>query len=275
MYMHNWYHSNVSSILYIHGHNCNVQLYMAYSPCFVSLCRFPFASPSGPSLLTWNPPSCDRIRSPRSQVACKLTSPVPTLCPNPPPSKFPEPQLLSALLRRPQEQSGVFCLEHSLRQFCAHRIQASQCCAHHTLGQLLLCFPANDVLTPAMLCPPYPGQPMLCSPYSGPSIAVLTTHRPVNALIIILWASHCWASQLMMYSLRQCCAHRTRASQCCAHRTLGQPLLCFPTNDVLTPAMLCPPYPGQPMLCPPYPGQPMLCPPYPGQPMLCSLQSGP
>ncbi len=43
MYMHNWYHSNVSSILYIHGHNHNVQLYMAHSPCFylplqISLC---------------------------------------------------------------------------------------------------------------------------------------------------------------------------------------------------------------------------------------------
>ncbi len=111
MHMHNWYHSNVTSILYIHGHNCNVQLYMVHSPCFVSPCSFPFVSPSGPSLLTWNPPSCDRIRPPRSQVACKLTSPVPTLCPNPPPSKFPEPQLPSALLRRPQDQSGVFSPE--------------------------------------------------------------------------------------------------------------------------------------------------------------------
>jgi hypothetical protein len=81
---------------------------------FISPCRFPFVSPLLPSLLTWNPPSCDRIRRPRSQVACKLTSPVPTLYPNPPPSKFQEPQLPSALLRRPQEQSGVFCPEQYL-----------------------------------------------------------------------------------------------------------------------------------------------------------------
>ncbi len=69
---------------------------------FISPCRLPFVSPSGPRLLTWNPPSCDRIRPPRSQVACKLTSPVPTLYPNLPPLQIP----------RPQEQSGVFCPEH-------------------------------------------------------------------------------------------------------------------------------------------------------------------
>jgi hypothetical protein len=46
---------------------------MAHSPFFclplqVSLCL--------PFLLTWNPPSCDRIRPPWSQVACKLTPPL-------------------------------------------------------------------------------------------------------------------------------------------------------------------------------------------------------
>ncbi len=43
---------------------------------------FPFAplcSPFYPPLLTWNPPCCDRIRPPRSQVARKLTSPSPHL----------------------------------------------------------------------------------------------------------------------------------------------------------------------------------------------------
>jgi hypothetical protein len=79
---------------------------------FISPCRFPFVSPLLPSLLTWNPRSCDRIRPPWSQVACKLTSPVPPFTQTLPPSKFPEPQLPSALLRRPQEQSGVFCPEH-------------------------------------------------------------------------------------------------------------------------------------------------------------------
>ncbi len=33
--------------------------------------------PICPSLLTWNPPGCDRIRPPRSQVARKLTFPFP------------------------------------------------------------------------------------------------------------------------------------------------------------------------------------------------------
>jgi hypothetical protein len=90
-------------------------MYMAHSPCFFpSPCWLPLpslCSPFNPLLLTWNPPSCDRIRPPRSQVACKLTSLAPTLSPNPPPSKFPEPQLPRASLRRPQEQSGIFCPE--------------------------------------------------------------------------------------------------------------------------------------------------------------------
>jgi hypothetical protein len=69
----------------------------------IPLAGSPFVSPSGPFLLTWNPPSCDRIRPPQSQVACKLTTPVPTPTPTLPPSKIPEPQLPRALLRRPQE----------------------------------------------------------------------------------------------------------------------------------------------------------------------------
>ncbi len=91
-----------------------INIYGAFPLLFISPCWFPFVplcSPLNPLLLTWNPPSCDRIRPPRSQVACKLTSPVPTLSPNPTPSKFPEPQLPSASLRRPQVESGIFCPE--------------------------------------------------------------------------------------------------------------------------------------------------------------------
>jgi hypothetical protein len=44
---------------------------------FTSPCQFPFPPSLYPLLLTWNPPSCDRNRPPRSQVACKLTSLVP------------------------------------------------------------------------------------------------------------------------------------------------------------------------------------------------------
>jgi hypothetical protein len=40
---------------------------------------FPFAPLCSPFPLTWNPPCCDRIRPPRSQVARKLTSPFPHL----------------------------------------------------------------------------------------------------------------------------------------------------------------------------------------------------
>ncbi len=66
---------------------------MAHSPCFylpllIPLC-LPLCSLLDSPLLTWNPPSCDRIRPPRSQVACKLTSPDPTLSP---PSPFQIPR---------------------------------------------------------------------------------------------------------------------------------------------------------------------------------------
>jgi hypothetical protein len=42
-------------------------------------------------LLTWNPPCCDRIRPPRSQVARKLTFPFPSPCSYAPHSKIPTP----------------------------------------------------------------------------------------------------------------------------------------------------------------------------------------
>ncbi len=77
---------------------------------FISPCWIPFAPPSDPLYLLGNPPSCNRIRPPWSQVACTLTSPFSTLSPIPPPSKFPEPRFLSAPLWRPQE-SGFFCPE--------------------------------------------------------------------------------------------------------------------------------------------------------------------
>jgi hypothetical protein len=114
--MHNCYHSNISGILYVHGHELQCTTIHGALPLLLSPLADPFClplcSPFSPLLLTWNPPCCDRIRPPRSQVACKLTSLDPTLSPNPPPSKFPEPQLPSASLRRPQEQPRVFCQEH-------------------------------------------------------------------------------------------------------------------------------------------------------------------
>ncbi len=69
---------------------------MAHSPCFLLPLAasflltlsvpllLPCCSPFDLLSLTWNPPSCDRIRPPRSQVACKLT-------PFDPPSPQPSP----------------------------------------------------------------------------------------------------------------------------------------------------------------------------------------
>jgi hypothetical protein len=42
-------------------------------------------------LLTWNPPCCDRIRPPRSQVARKLIFPFPSPCSYTPHPKIPTP----------------------------------------------------------------------------------------------------------------------------------------------------------------------------------------
>jgi hypothetical protein len=55
-----------------------------------------------PLSLTWNPPCCDRIRQPRSQVACKLTSPFSTLSPTlpPPNSQNPGNQRLTKMTLR-------------------------------------------------------------------------------------------------------------------------------------------------------------------------------
>ncbi len=148
--MHSWYQSNVSSILYIHGHNCNyttIQLcttiYGAFplllSPlAFISPCRFPFVSPLLPSLLTWNPPSCDRIRPPRSQVACKLTYPVPTPLPKPSPlqiSRTPTAQRLT------KTTSGII-----------RRLLSGTCNVLVTLMTVISIYDGVDTVMSVMLC---------------------------------------------------------------------------------------------------------------------------
>ncbi len=113
MYMHNWYHSNVSGILYIHGHRLQCTTIHGTFPLLLSPLAgsplSPLCSSFDPFLLTWNPPSCDRIRPPRSQVACKLTSLYPTL---PPPNSqnpnCPRPtKTTSRIIRR--LLSGTIC----------------------------------------------------------------------------------------------------------------------------------------------------------------------
>jgi hypothetical protein len=84
-------------------------------PLLTSLCS-PFYSP----LLTWNPPCCDRIRPPWSQVARKLISPFPSLpisipphfhpSPFPPHSEIPTPwgfPVLNAPLQRQHRNTGL------------------------------------------------------------------------------------------------------------------------------------------------------------------------
>jgi hypothetical protein len=96
MHIYNWYHSTTTGIhLYIHGHRlCTWRIPLdLLSPLAGSLCSpcspfSPFRSPS----LTWNPPSCDRIRPPWSPFACKLTSPFPFPCSYTPNSKILTPR---------------------------------------------------------------------------------------------------------------------------------------------------------------------------------------
>ncbi len=87
----------VSLGYYLHRqqHLCThiqVTIYMAQSPCFLSpLADSLFAPPFSPLYLLGNPPSCERIRPPWSQVACKLTFPFSTLSQSlpPPNSQYP------------------------------------------------------------------------------------------------------------------------------------------------------------------------------------------
>ncbi len=59
--------------------NTGYNIHGAFPLLFISPWWFPFAPFINLPPLTWNPPCCDRIRPPRSPVACKLTSPFPTL----------------------------------------------------------------------------------------------------------------------------------------------------------------------------------------------------
>jgi hypothetical protein len=90
MHIYNWYHSDVTSILYVHEH---VQWIIEQSPCFLlPLLLHSLLLPIRLPLLTWNPPCCDRIRPPRYQVACKLIFPFPSPCLYTPHSKIPTPR---------------------------------------------------------------------------------------------------------------------------------------------------------------------------------------
>jgi hypothetical protein len=110
------------------------------SPCFFSPLAgsplFPFVSPS--TYLA--PSSCDRNRPPRSQVACKLTPFAPPFTRLSHPFQIPEPQLPSALLRRPREYSGS-CYPEQLQSTRILNVRISK-----TFRSSVLVFLKNDSL---------------------------------------------------------------------------------------------------------------------------------
>jgi hypothetical protein len=77
IHMYNW-----QSFRHLHTiimYTFSLIIHVALSPCSFSPYWFPFAPLSQSPLLTWNPPCCDRIRLPWSQVAHKLISSFPSL----------------------------------------------------------------------------------------------------------------------------------------------------------------------------------------------------
>ncbi len=68
-----------------------MDMYMNISFTFPPLA--PLASLFGPLQLTWNPPCCDRIRPPHSQVARKLAPLFPPLAHIPPYPKYRPPRV--------------------------------------------------------------------------------------------------------------------------------------------------------------------------------------
>jgi hypothetical protein len=82
MHIYNWYHSNITGIHYVHEYRLQYTWRNPLAFYLPLLIPF-FASSFSPLYLLGNPPSCDRIRPPWSQVACKLTSPFPQSLPPP------------------------------------------------------------------------------------------------------------------------------------------------------------------------------------------------
>jgi hypothetical protein len=87
MYMTGIFHTFQAFLMYM----ARITVYTAHGafPLLYLPLLFPLAPLSVPLSLTWNPPCCDRIRPPRSQVACKLT---PLDPPSPQPSPFRIPR---------------------------------------------------------------------------------------------------------------------------------------------------------------------------------------
>ncbi len=89
--MYNWHHSDRQAfIMYTSRISvCTAQ----WSPCFLlPFSLIPLLLPIRFPLLTWNPPCCDRIRPPRSQVVRTLNSSFPSPCSYTPHSRIPTPR---------------------------------------------------------------------------------------------------------------------------------------------------------------------------------------
>ncbi len=135
MYIHDWHHSSISGIPYIQLTRLQCTTIHGAFPLLLSplasFSLFPFVSLYAPFLLTWNPPSCDRICPPWSQVVCKLTLPVPPLT-QPSPFQIPRTptdqrltETTSGIIRR--LLSGTLTLSVPLGAQSGHRRDRELC----------------------------------------------------------------------------------------------------------------------------------------------------
>jgi hypothetical protein len=123
MQIYNWYHSNITDMHYVHEYRLQ---YTWHNPLasLLPFSPFPFAPHSSP-LLTWNPPCCDRIRPPRSQVARKLIFPFPPLVHIPPIPKSRPPGVSQIQIYIHQDDIANLAhkIEHS---YTADAVKSSQ-----------------------------------------------------------------------------------------------------------------------------------------------------
>ncbi len=96
MHIYNWYHSIQHAFFCISNIDYNV--HGTFPLLYWLPLLIPLVPLSDPLSLTLNPPSCDRTRPPRSQVACKLTSPFSTLFPTHP-LQIPRTQITQRLTK--------------------------------------------------------------------------------------------------------------------------------------------------------------------------------
>ncbi len=114
MHICNWYHSHVQAFIM---YTTQVKIYMARSPCLsISPCWSPLLPllPLLPFPIPFYLLGTLLAVTGSVHLGLRLLVNWPSLTqpfPKPSPSKFPEPKLPSASLRRPQDEFGVFCPE--------------------------------------------------------------------------------------------------------------------------------------------------------------------